>query len=141
MVTNAEYNSIVNKNEINSKEKTIMTNSDVRVIEKIKGQYTPKNEEQTELDKLKTLNKQVKRPVQAFSYVFGTIGALVLGTGMAMAMSLIPGGMIAGVAIGCTGIAVAGTNYPLHNKLMNRRKKKYSKEILELSNSILNESK
>ncbi len=110
-------------------------------IEKIKAQYIQTEKEETELDKLKELDKKVRRPVQAFSYALGTVGALVLGTGMTMAMSLIPGGMAAGVIIGSAGIAASGANYPLHNKLMNKRKKKYSKEILELSDSILNESK
>lgn len=118
-----------------------MTNNDVKVINKIKEQYDMAPKQETELDKLKALDKKVKRPVQIFSYALGTVGALVLGTGMTMAMSLIPGGMAAGIAIGSAGIATSGANYPLHNKLISRRKKKYSKEILELSDSILNENK
>lgn len=106
-------------------------------INKIKSQYVETTKEQTELEKLKTLDKQVKRPVQVFSYALGTASALVLGTGMTMAMALIPGGMLAGVAIGCAGIAGAGANYPLHGKLMARRKKKYSKKIIEMSDKIL----
>jgi len=117
-----------------------MTNNDVKVINKIKEQYSTEPKQVTELDKLKSLDKKVKRPVQAFSYALGTVGALVLGTGMTMAMSLIPGGMVAGVAIGCAGLATSGVNYPLHNKLMSKRKKKYSKEILAMSSSILNEN-
>lgn len=107
-------------------------------IEKIRAQYTSNKNEETKFDKLKELDKRVKRPVRIFSYTLGTIGALVLGTGMTMAMALIPGGMAAGIVIGCTGIVAAGTSYPLHNKLMNRRKEKYSKEIFELSDNILN---
>ena len=108
-------------------------------IQKIKAQYEKQEQKETDLEKLKSLDKRVKKPVRIFSYTLGTAGALVLGTGMTMAMALIPGGMAAGVLIGSAGIAVSGANYPLHKRLMSRRKEKYSKEILELSNSILNE--
>ena len=108
-------------------------------INKIKSQYVETSKEQTELEKLRELDKKVKRPVQVFSYSLGTASALVLGTGMTMAMALIPGGMLAGVAIGCAGIAGAGANYSLHEKLMAKRKKKYSKKIIEMSDKILTE--
>ena len=110
-------------------------------INKIKSQYEEKPKSQTELDKLKELDRQAKRPVQAFSYVLGTAGALVLGTGMTMAMALIPGGMAAGVIIGSAGIATAGANYPLHKRLMSKRKKKYSKKIVAMSDAILGADK
>ena len=108
-------------------------------IQKIKSQYEEQSKNGTDLDKLKSLDKRVKNPVRIFSYALGTAGALVLGTGMTMAMALIPGGMAAGVVIGSAGLAVSGANYPLHKRLMTKRKNKYSKEVLELSNSILNE--
>ena len=116
-----------------------MTNTQ-KEIAKIKADYTVNEKKETKLEKLKKLDKQVKRPVQVFSYALGTVGALVLGTGMTMAMSLIPGGMAAGIIIGSAGIAASGANYPLHQKLMNKRKKKYSEHIIEMSDSILNEN-
>ncbi|MBO5262447.1 MAG: dihydropteridine reductase [Clostridia bacterium] len=116
-----------------------MTNTQ-KEIAKIKADYTVNEKKETKLEKLKKLDKQVKRPVQVFSYALGTVGALVLGTGMTMAMSLIPGGMAAGIIIGSAGIAASGANYPLHQKLMNKRKKKYSEQIIEMSDSILNEN-
>lgn len=116
-----------------------MTNTQ-KEIAKIKADYTVTEKKETNLDKLKKLDKQVKRPVQVFSYALGTVGALVLGTGMTMAMSLIPGGMAAGIIIGSAGIATSGANYPLHQKLMNKRKKKYSEQIIEMSDNILNEN-
>ena len=83
-------------------------------VNKIRAQYAEATKEQTDIEKLRELDKQVKRPVKVFSYALGTASALILGTGMTMAMALIPGGMAAGVAIGCAGIAGAGANYPLH---------------------------
>ncbi len=113
-----------------------MTNE--REIDRIKEQYIEREYAKTELDKLKELDKQVKRPVQVFSYALGTVGALILGTGMTMTMALIPGGMAAGIIIGSAGIAATGANYPLHQRLMSKRKRKYSKKIIAMSDSILN---
>ena len=115
-----------------------MTNNETKIVNKIKEEYTLSKKVPTDAERLKELDKKVKRPVNAFAYALGTVGALVLGTGMTMAMELIPGGMIAGVAIGCVGIIIAGFNYKLHQIILNARKKKYSKEILELTDNILN---
>ena len=118
-----------------------MTSKETKAIEKIRAQYEMGEATQTELNKLTALDKQVKRPVQVFSYIFGTAGALTLGTGMSMAMGLIPGGMGFGVAIGCVGILLASTCYPIYKKLLSSRKKKFAPQIIEISNSILKEDK
>lgn len=118
-----------------------MTNNEAKIVNKIRGQYESiEAKEPTDLEKLKELDKRVKRPVQIFSYSLGTAGSLVLGTGMTMAMSLIPGGMAVGIAVGCVGLLTTGLNYKLHQKLLRSRKKKYSEEITALSNKILNEN-
>lgn len=54
------------------------------LVQKIRTQYTEK--ENTQLDALKELDKKVKKPANVFAYTFGTIGALVLGSGMSLAM-------------------------------------------------------
>ena len=112
-----------------------MTN-EMKTAEKIRQQYVEK--EETELDKLKVLDKQIKRPVKAFSYAFGTAGSLVLGTGMCLAMGVIGTMMGAGIAIGCAGIAMVSAAKPMHDKLLDKRKKQYSDKVIELSDSILN---
>ena len=114
-----------------------MTEKELREIRKIKGQYEIKNVEKSDLEKLKELDKAVKRPAEINSYARGTGASLIMGTGMTMAMALIPGGMLAGVAIGSVGLLAMATNHILHKKHLNARKKKYSNEILSLSNSLL----
>ncbi len=109
---------------------------EIKAAEKIRQQYEAK--EITELDKLKELDRQVKRPAKIFSYSFGTVGSLVLGTGMCFAMGVIGSAVGLGVAIGCGGIAMISSAKPLHDKLLDKRKKKYSEKIFEMSDSILN---
>lgn len=108
----------------------------IKEIEKIRNDYTEK--ETTKLDELKALDKKVKRPVQIFSYVYGSLSSLVLGTGMCLAMKVIGNSMALGIGIGLVGIVLTLSTYPIYNKILNRRKNKYKNQILELSNSLLN---
>ena len=113
------------------------------MAQKIRAQYIEK--QPSELDALRALDAKVKRPVNVFSYVFGSISAIVMGCGMSLVMTDIADTigmsgdpMIPGIIIGVVGLALALINYPLHQKLMDRRKKKYGSEILTLSDKIMN---
>lgn len=55
------------------------------LVQKIRTQYTEK--ENTELDALRDLDRQVKRPANVFSYVFGSISAIIMGAGMSLVMT------------------------------------------------------
>ena len=55
------------------------------VVEKIRSQYL--EQEQTELDKLKALDAKVKEPAKVFGYVYGSLGAIVMGAGMSLVMT------------------------------------------------------
>ena len=50
------------------------------VAQKIHRQYVEKNEAEKELDKLRKLDAEVKKPANAFAYAFGTVGSLIMGT-------------------------------------------------------------
>lgn len=113
------------------------------MAEKIRTQYMEK--QSTELDALRALDAKVKRPANIFSYVFGSLGAIVMGAGMSLVMTDISeiigiGGnaMIPGIIIGIVGMAIALVNYPIHKAILGSRKKKYSSEILALSEKIIN---
>ena len=95
--------------------------------------------ETTKIDELKALDKKVKLPADIFAYIFGSIGSLVLGTGMCLAMGVIGNGlMIPGIIIGCAGILAVSINYFVRNNILKSRKKKYADKIIELSDGILN---
>ena len=119
-----------------------MNKNDTQFIaQKIRTQYTEK--QYTELDELRALDTKVKRPVNVFSYVFGSISAVVMGAGMSLTMTDIgailglSSTMTLGIVIGVIGLALTLVNYPLHKKMMDSRKKKYSRKILELSEKIM----
>ena len=112
-----------------------MNNNETRQIEKIRAAYTER--EESKFDQLKNLNKKVSRPAKIFAYIFGTIAALILGTGMCLAMKVIGDMMILGIVIGCVGLLLAGFNYRLYEAILASRKKKYAPEILALSDELL----
>lgn len=111
------------------------------LVQKIRTQYTEK--EHTQLDALRTLDTKVKRPANVFAYIFGSIGAIVMGSGMSLVMTDIgatlgmENTMILGIVIGLVGLLMAVINYPVYKKILDGRKKKYAQQIMKLSDEIL----
>ncbi len=113
------------------------------MAQKIRAQYIEK--EATELDSLRKLDAKVKRPANIFAYIFGSISAIIMGAGMSLVMTdinttlgLFGDPMIPGIVIGVVGMVLALVNYPIYKGILGRRKKKYSGEILKLSEKIMN---
>ena len=112
------------------------------MVQKIRTQYMEK--ENTELDELRALDAKVKRPVNVFSYIFGSVSAIVMGCGMSLVMTDInevvgiEKPMLPGIVIGVIGMIMAIINYPVHKKMLASRRKKYADQIIALSNKITN---
>lgn len=112
------------------------------LVQKIRTQYTEK--ENKELDALRELDRKVKRPVNIFSYIWGSISTLIMGTGMSLVMTDIGVAfgnerpMIPGIVIGVIGLVLAIANYPVYKKILASRSRKYADEIIALSDKIMN---
>ena len=113
------------------------------IAQKIRTQYMEK--ESSELDTLRELDTKVKRPANVFAYVFGSISAIIMGTGMSLVMTDVgsaigmENAMVPGIVIGLLGMAMALVNYPIYKEFLSSRKKKYGAEILKLSDKIMNQ--
>jgi len=114
------------------------------IVQKIRTQYTEK--EHTQLDALKELDRKVKRPANVFAYIFGSIGAIVMGSGMSLVMTDI-GSMIhlenemfLGIIIGIIGLIMVIINYPIYKKILDSRRAKYADKIIALSDELLMEN-
>ena len=111
------------------------------LVQKIRSQYTEK--ESTELDALRELDEKVKRPANMFAYIFGSIGAIIMGAGMSLIMTDIGAGigvaepMIPGIVVGIAGMFMAIVNYPIYKRILRSRRKKYADKIIALSDSIM----
>ena len=112
-------------------------NTDKIYAESIAKEYAPKDN--SKIVALRKLDAKAKNPANIFAYTFGIISALVLGTGMSLAMQVIGSGvtgMILGIIIGIIGIIGCCVNYPIYKKLLQKGKEKYAYEIVELAREI-----
>lgn len=119
-----------------------MKKENTNYAEKILSAYTEKGE--TEIDALRKLDKKVRGPVKVFSYVLGSLSAIIMGAGMSLIMTDI-GEIIGikttmpiGLTFGIVGLVLAILNYPVHKKIMTVRKKKYAPEIAALCDKLNN---
>lgn len=111
------------------------------LVQKIRTQYTEK--EHTQLEELKKLDCKVKKPANIFAYVFGGIGAIIMGSGMSIVMTDIGetvgirNPMPVGIVIGVIGILIAIVNYPIYKHILASRRKKYADRIIAVSDKII----
>ena len=109
-------------------------------VEAIRKKYLPKEEDK--MEQLRKLHAIPTQKAQAASLAVGILGALIMGTGMSLAMTEIGaalGGlaMILGIAVGLVGMALAALAYPLYNRVLKKQREKIAPEILRLSDELL----
>lgn len=114
-----------------------MNTNERKYVEKTLKSYEEK--QPTKLDELRNLDKKAREGATVFAYVFGSIGALIMGFGMCVAMQVILADLMAlGIVIGLIGIAMVSGNYFIYEKLLEKGKRKYAEQIKSLSNELLN---
>ena len=112
-------------------------NTDKIYAESIAKEYAPKDS--SKIVALRKLDRKAKMPATIFTYTFGIVSSLVLGTGMCFAMQVLGSGikgMVIGIIVGVIGMIGCGVNYPIYKKMLENGKKKYAFEIVELAREI-----
>lgn len=139
----ARYNVITVK-EIHFCRRYIMNRNDQEfIVQKIRTQYMEKDSSQSDLDALRELDAEVKRPANMFGYIFGSIAAIIMGSGMSLVMTDIgaqlgmTNTMPVGIIVGIIGMVMAIANYPIYKTILSSRKEKYADRILKLSEKIM----
>lgn len=115
-------------------------NTDKILAEAIAKDYVPKDN--SKIIALKKLDSKAKLPATIFTYTFGIISTLIVGTGMCFAMQVLGSGtlsMVLGIIIGIIGFIGCGINYPIYKRLLEKGKAKYAFEIVELARRISEE--
>ena len=115
-------------------------NTNKIIAESIAKEYAPKNT--SKLTALRKLDHKAKMPATIFTYTFGVVSSLVLGLGMSLSMQVIGGGVmwtVVGLVLGVLGMIGCGVNYPIYIKMLEKGKKKYAYEIIELARQISEE--
>ncbi len=107
-------------------------------VQKIKNSYN--ENEISEIEQLKRLDRKAKRPATVFAYVFGVAAALLMGVGMCISMGVIGTENLfpLGVVVGVVGIIAAIANYFIYRKILARSKKRYAEEIVRRADTLLN---
>lgn len=116
-------------------------NADKIYAESIANQYAPKT--MNKVVALKKLDHHAKRRANIFAYIFGTVSILVMGTGMSLSMGAIGSGalcMALGIVLGVLGMAGAGVNHVLYQKILEKDRAKYAYEIMQLAQDICAEA-
>ena len=115
-------------------------NTDKIYAESIAKEYAPKDS--SKIVALRKLDRKAKLPATVFTYTWGVVFTLVFGTGMCLGMQVIGSGvtgMVIGIIAGMIGMVGCSVNYPIYKKILERGKKKYAYEIVELAREISEE--
>ena len=109
-------------------------------IEAIRKKYLPK--EADKMEQLRKLHTVPTQKAQAASIAVGVIGALIMGTGMSLAMTDIGAvlgsfAMMLGIAVGIAGMVLVALAYPIYNRVLKKERQKIAPEILRLSDELL----
>ena len=109
-------------------------------VEDIRKKYLPKEEDK--MEQLRKLHAIPTQKAQAASLAVGIIGALIMGTGMSLAMTEIGAAlgslaMVIGIVIGIVGMVLVALAYPLYNRVLKKQREKLAPAILRLSDELL----
>lgn len=109
-------------------------------VEEIRKKYLPREEDK--MERLRILHSSASKKAKAASISMGTIGALILGTGMSLVMTdlgmlLAHMSMVAGILVGLIGIVLVALAYPVYNRVLKQERKRIAPEILRLTEELL----
>jgi len=109
-------------------------------VEAIRKMYLPKEEDK--MQQLRRLHAVPTRKAQTCAVAVGVIGALIMGTGMSLAMTDIGAAlgslaMTLGIAVGLVGMVLVALAYPLYDRVLKKQRAKIAPEILRLSDELL----
>ena len=114
------------------------TSEERQEIESIRNQYLPKNEVEIKLETLKKLDNKVKNIPLVFGLTFGIVGTLMFGLGMTFFLEWSEY-FYFGIPFSLFGLIMVSVTYYLYIKISNNLKDKYGKEIIKISNELLDE--
>ena len=109
-------------------------------VEAIRKKYLPREEDK--MEQLRRLHAVPTQKAQAASLAVGVVGALIMGTGMSLAMTEIGAAlgslaMVIGILVGIVGMVLVALAYPLYNRVLKKQREKIAPEILRLSDELL----
>lgn len=109
-------------------------------IERIRKKYMPAQE--SKMEQLRRLDRSASQKAQIFAMTIGIIGALIMGTGMSLAMTDLGAAlgsmaMAAGIVIGVAGMVLVTLAYPVYNRILKKERERIAPEILRLTEELM----
>ena len=112
-------------------------------IQNIRKKYLPQGEDK--MERLRRLHRSAGKKAQAWAITLGTVGALIMGTGMSLAMSDLGqmlgisggGAMAIGIGVGLAGMVLLALAYPLYNRILKKERERIAPEILRLTDELM----
>ncbi len=109
-------------------------------VESIQKQYLPPEQKpQKKLERLRKLDARVKKGAVYSALTVGIVGTLLFGLGLSLVLEF--GKYALGIVFAAVGLIPTVGAYFVYESVLQRNKKKYGREILKLSEEILNEEK
>ena len=104
-------------------------------VESIRRKYMP--EEESKLERLKTLDQRVQMAGTIESLCFGIVGALVFGIGMCFFLDVFAGTAWLSALFMIIGSLIMIPAYPIYRRIARKTKTELTPEILRLSEEIM----
>ena len=109
-------------------------------VEKIRKKYLPPEEDK--MAQLRRLDRIPMQKAQAWSIAVGTVGSLIMGLGMSLAMTGLgaPLGALSmpvGIVIGIAGIVFVALAYPVFNRVLQKERRRIAPQILQLTEELM----
>ncbi|MBQ8909216.1 MAG: hypothetical protein IJY90_02915 [Clostridia bacterium] len=125
-----------NKNDFEFKYKAPTAN-ERKEIESIRNSYLPKTKEEQDLETLRKLDWKVQNIPMLLGLTVGIVGILIFGLGLAMILEWKL--LVWGIVIDVISLPPIAAAYPLYKVYSKKMKDKYGKQIIELSDKLLND--
>ena len=114
-------------------------------IKNIRKKYAAPEKTEDKMEQLRRLDAAVTQKATVVSLILGIIGALILGTGMSLAMTEIgellglqgATAMLVGILVGIVGIALVCVAYPVYNRIIKKEREKIAPEIIRLTDELM----
>ena len=105
-------------------------------INQIRSKYLPRQE--SKMEQLIKLDKKAEQPGLIASITVGIIGTLILGFGMCCTMVWNDqmSTFVMGIVVGVIGIIIAGSAYPLYEKITKAEREKIADQVLALTSEL-----
>ena len=114
-------------------------------IKAIRNKYSAPEETEDKMTLLRRLDAGVTKKATVVALVLGIVGALIMGSGMSLAMSPLAEmlglgsatAMAIGIPVGVVGIVLVSLAYPLYNRVLKKERERVAPEILRLTEELM----